>query len=88
MFLLIDARRGVSPADEDMMKLMDDAAVPWAAILTKMDKAKMPAQKAVTAKTTEKVSRHVAAYPHVWVTSSETKLGIEALRAHLASYSL
>jgi hypothetical protein len=42
----------------------------------------------VIAKTTEKVSRHVAAYPHVWVTSSETKLGIEALRAHLASYSL
>ena len=88
MFLLIDARRGVSPADEDMMKLMDEAAVPWAAILTKMDKVKISEQKAVIAKTTEKVSRHVAAYPHVWITSSETKLGIEALRAHLASYSL
>ena len=88
MFLLIDARRGVSPADEDMMKLMDESAVPWAAILTKMDKVKLGEQKAVTEKTTEKVSRHVAAYPHVWTTSSETRLGIENLRAHLAYYCL
>ena len=88
MFLLIDARRGVSPADEDMMKLMDESAVPWAAVLTKMDKVKMSDQEAVVGKTTEKVNRHVAAYPHVWTTSSETGLGISALRAHLAYYSL
>jgi len=88
MFLLIDARRGVSPADEDMMKLMDESAVPWAAVLTKMDKVKLSEQKAVTEKTTEKVSRHVAAYPHVWTTSSETGFGIENLRAHLAHYCL
>lgn len=88
MFLLIDARRGVSPADEDMMKLMDEAAVPWAAVLTKMDKVKLGEQTAVTEKTTEKVSRHVAAYPHVWTTSAETGFGIENLRAHLAYYCL
>jgi len=36
----------------------------------------------------QKVSRHVAAYPHVWTTSSETGFGIENLRAHLAHYCL
>ena len=45
MFLLIDARRGVGPGDEEMMKLMDEAAVPWATVLTKMDKVKIADQK-------------------------------------------
>ena len=70
MFLLIDARRGVGPGDEEMMKLMDEAAVPWAAVLTKMDKVKIAEQGCE--KTTRQVNRHVAAYPHVWPTSSET----------------
>ena len=87
MFLLIDARRGVGTGDEEMMKLMDEAAVPWAAVLTKMDKVKIAEQKSVTEKTTRQVNRHVAAYPHVWPTSSETGKGIAELRAHLASYS-
>ena len=87
MFLLIDARRGVGPGDEEMMKLMDEAAVPWAAVLTKMDKVKIAEQKSVMEKTTRQVNRHVAAYPHVWPTSSETGKGITELRAHLASYS-
>ena len=50
MFLLIDARRGVGPGDEEMMKLMDEAAVPWAAVLTKMDKVKIAEQKSVMEK--------------------------------------
>jgi GTP-binding protein len=87
MFLLIDARRGVGSGDEEMMKLMDEAAVPWAAVLTKMDKVKIAEQKSVMEKTTQKINRHVAAYPHVWPTSSETGKGIAELRAHLASYS-
>ena len=88
MFLLIDARRGVGTGDEEMMKLMDEAAVPWAAVLTKIDKVKIAEQKSVTEKTTRQVNRHVAAYPHVWPTSSETGKGIAELRSHLASYSV
>ena len=41
MLLLIDSRRGIGQADKEMMKLMDDSAVSWAVVLTKVDKIKV-----------------------------------------------
>ena len=41
MLLLIDSRRGIGLADKEMMKLMDDSAVSWAVVLTKVDKIKL-----------------------------------------------
>jgi len=41
MLLLIDSRRGIGQADKEMMKLMDDSAVSWAVVLTKVEKIKM-----------------------------------------------
>src|SRR5499426_2111696 len=40
VFLLIDARHGLKPPDLAMMALMDEAAVPYQAVLTKADKIK------------------------------------------------
>ena len=84
MFLLIDARRGVGPGDEEMMKLMDEQAVSWAVVLTKMDKLTARQQDEIISNTSAQISKHVAAFPHVWTTSSAEKTGIEALRAHIA----
>jgi len=83
--LLIDSRRGINEADKQMMKLMDDQAVSWAVVLTKIDKLSASQQKEVIAKTSDQIKTHVAAFPHIWTTSSAEKIGIEALRAHLAS---
>ena len=88
MLLLIDSRRGIGPADKEMMKLMDESAVSWAVVLTKTDKLKAEQADKVLAKTQQEISRHVAAFPHVWSTSSQTGNGIAELRAHLASLSL
>ena len=88
MLLLIDSRRGIGPADKEMMKLMDESAVSWAVVLTKTDKLKAEQADKVLAKTRQEISRHVAAFPHVWSTSSQTGNGIAELRAHLASLSL
>ena len=88
MLLLIDSRRGIGPGDKEMMKLMDDAAVSWAAVLTKMDKLKQSEKAALISKTEADISRHVAANPKVWATSSETGDGIPALRAHIASLAI
>ena len=88
MMLLIDSRRGIGPGDKEMMKLMDDAAVSWAVVLTKMDKLNQSEKAALISKTEEGISRHVAAYPKVWATSSETGDGIPALRAHIASLAI
>ena len=88
MMLLIDSRRGIGPGDKEMMKLMDEAAVSWAVVLTKMDKLKQSEKAALISKTEAGISRHVAAYPTVWATSSETGDGIPALRAHIASLAI
>ena len=88
MLLLIDSRRGIGQADKEMMKLMDDSAVSWAVVLTKVDKIKSEQLQKICDKTQQEVSLHVAAYPHIWETSSQTGAGIADLRAHLASLSL
>ena len=88
MMLLIDSRRGIGPGDKEMMKLMDEAAVSWAVVLTKMDKLKQSEKAALISKTEAGISRHVAAYPTVWATSSEKGDGIPALRAHIASLAI
>ena len=88
MLLLIDSRRGIGPADKEMMKLMDEAAVSWAVVLTKTDKLKAGQAEKILQKTQQEISRHVAAFPHVWSTSSQTGAGIADLRAHLASLAL
>ncbi len=88
MFLLIDSRRGIGPRDQEMMDLMDEAAVSWAVVLTKMDKLKQSENATLISKTEMEISRHVAAYPKVWATSSESGDGISVLRAHIASLAL
>ena len=88
VFLLIDGRRGVGRKDEEIMQLLDNAAVSWAVVLTKSDKLK-PTQIDKTIKDTHaKICRHVAAYPEIFITSSETKDGIEYLRAHMAGFAV
>ena len=88
MLLLIDSRRGIGPADKEMMKLMDDSAVSWAVVLTKADKVNLKQLQKICDKTQQEISRHVAAFPHVWTTSSQTGVGIVELRAHLGGLSL
>ena len=84
LMLLIDSRRGINEADRQMMKLMDEQAVSWAVVLTKMDKLTARQQDEIISNTWAQISKHVAALPHVWTTSSAEKTGIEALRAHIA----
>jgi GTP-binding protein len=87
VFLLIDSRRGVGRADEDIMGLFDEAAVSWAVVLTKSDKLKPAQIDKIVKDTSVTISRHVAAYPEIFTTSSETKDGIEYLRAHIAGFA-
>ena len=84
LILLIDSRRGINEADRQMMKLMDEQAVSWAVVLTKIDKLTARQQDEIISNTSAQISKHVAAFPHVWTTSSAEKTGIEALRAHIA----
>ena len=79
--LLVDARHGIKPVDSEMMAMLDGAAVGYRIVLTKADKVRASELEAVLAATVTEARRHAAAFPDVLVTSAETKLGIDDLRA-------
>jgi GTP-binding protein len=85
VFLLIDARHGIKPNDRETMKLLDEAAVSYQAVLTKADKPKASELQAVAAKVSEELAKHPAAYPKLIITSARTGGGISELRAAVAS---
>lgn len=86
--LLIDARRGVMPPDEEFMTLLDETAVSFQIILTKID-ALTPKDLSVLLQNLGKtLQSHVAAHPQAIATSSLNKQGIEALQDELAFFAL
>jgi GTP-binding protein len=79
--VLIDSRHGIKPPDEEMMKMLDDAAVGYRLVLTKADKIKASELAATLAKVEAQARKHVAAFPVIHVTSAEKGMGIAELRA-------
>ena len=88
VFLLIDSRRGIGTADEDVMALLNKTAVSFAVVITKADKLKVPEMNKLLKNTEQKTAKQVAAFPKIWVTSSEKDIGITELRAHIAKLAL
>jgi GTP-binding protein len=84
-FVLIDSRHGVKAVDEEIMSLLDRSAVTFQAVMTKADKISKAELAANIEKTRVALSKHPAAYPELIVTSSEKGLGIETLRATIAT---
>ena len=83
-FVLIDARHGVKESDEEMLGLLDETAVIYQLVLTKIDEVKPAERSAVITATTEIAGKRPAAYPGVLATSSITGDGIAELRAEIA----
>ncbi len=79
--VLIDARHGVKPVDAEMMTMLDEAAAGYRVVLTKADKIKASELAATLASVEAEARKHSAAFPQIHVTSSETKMGIDTLRA-------
>ncbi len=80
VYVLIDSRHGLKKNDDEVLDLLDKAAVSYQIVLTKTDKIKEPAVDKLIAETTEKVRKRPAAYPFVLSTSSEKGKGIDELR--------
>ncbi|NCP24467.1 MAG: YihA family ribosome biogenesis GTP-binding protein [Erythrobacter sp.] len=83
--VLVDSRHGLKDVDREMMTMLDEAAVGYRVVLTKADKIKASDLAKVVAATEAEAKKHVAAYPHVQVTSSEKGMGIDELRAAVLS---
>ncbi len=84
-FVLIDARHGVKKVDEEILSLLDSAAVTFQCVLTKADKVKAADRERVLDQTRTALSRHPAAFPEIVLTSSEKGDGIPTLRAIIAT---
>lgn len=84
VFVLIDARHGLKSVDDDILKLLDSAAVSYQAVLTKADKINPYELEKVVAETAAGLKKHPAAYPEVIATSAEKDEGIDVLRATIA----
>ena len=82
--LLVDGRHGLKPSDEELMDLLENAAVPYRVVLTKCDKLKSAALAARVAEVEDALRKRTAALPQVLPTSAIKKRGIAELRADLA----
>ena len=85
VFLLIDSRHGIKNVDKDIMKMLDTAAVVYQIVLTKADKISLASLNKIKTETELEVSKHAAAYTKVLATSSEKNIGIDEVRAEIAS---
>ena len=85
VFLLIDSRHGLKKVDEQIMEMLDKAAVIYQIVLTKIDKISKKALDEVMQKTKLELSKHAAAYPKILATSSEKGIGLELVRAEINS---
>jgi GTP-binding protein len=81
VYLLIDARHGIKKIDEEVMDLLDQAAVSYQVVLTKADKIKPPAVEQLLEETRQKIRKRPAAFPELVATSSEKGAGMDDLRA-------
>lgn len=85
VFLLIDSRHGLKQVDTEALDALDTAAVSYQIVLTKADKLKAHEAEKMRDATLKAISKRPAAFPRVAVTSSESGIGLDVLRAEAVS---
>ena len=83
--LLVDARHGFKSGDLTMMEQMDNAAVSYQVVLTKVDKVPDAERERLIKRITAALAKRPAALPSCAVTSARDGVGIAQLRADLAA---
>lgn len=84
VLLLIDSRHGLKANDVEIMKMLDETAVSYQIVLTKLDKLKVAERAKIVQKTQQESLKHPACHPLVIGTSSEKGIGLDVLRAEVA----
>jgi GTP-binding protein len=86
VFVLIDARHGIKANDEEVLAMLDKAAVSYQIVLTKADKLKPPALERIVEDTAKRLLKRPAAFPEIIVTSSEKRTGLDELRETISGF--
>ena len=85
VLLLIDARHGIKEPDRPVMAMLDEAAVSFQLVLTKIDETSPAELTQRLAAIAAELKTHVAAHPVIHLTSAERGDGIAALRAAVSA---
>ncbi len=88
MFLLIDARHGIKPNDNETMTLLDEAAVSYQVVLTKADKPKASELAAAAREDRPRPCQAPGGLSEILTTSARMGSGIDELRAAVALAAL
>ncbi len=83
VFVLIDSRHGIKKIDEEIMDMLDKAAVTYQIVLTKTDKISEKELNKILEDTYKNIEKHTAAYVNILATSSEKNLGLDNLKAEV-----
>ena len=84
VYVLVDARHGLKPADDGVLGTLDQAAVNYQVVLTKADQVGDAELAERLAATAAALAKHPAAYPEVLATSARSGAGMPELRAAIA----
>ena len=88
VYLLIDVRHGLKPADMEALDALDQAAVSYQIVLTKADKVRPAEVQATVQRTLAQIAKRPAAFPRVLATSASNGQGIPELRAEIFAATL
>jgi GTP-binding protein len=84
VYVLVDARRGLMAADNEVVAILDSAAVSYQIVLTKADDVKPSELAARLDAIKAALDKHPAAFPEALATSARSGAGIPELRAAIA----
>ena len=85
VYVLVDGRHGPKANDLTVMNELVKSAVSYQVVLTKADKPSVSELADAQAATLAAIAKRPAAHPTLIVTSSETRHGIDQLRAEIAA---
>ena len=83
VFLLIDSRHNIKDSDKKIMSMLDDCAVSYQIVLTKIDKINN--HDDVILETKNLIQKFIAVHPEIHLTSSHKEQGLEDLRNAISS---
>src|SRR5579884_3152522 len=84
VYVLVDARRGLTAADGAVLETLDTAAVSYQVVLTKADEVKASELAACLEAATAALRQRPAAFPETLATSARSGAGVPELRAAIA----
>jgi len=84
VYVLVDARHGLKPPDDEVFHTLDAAAVSYQVVLTKADQVEAEDLRLRALTTAHVLERRPAAFPIVITTSARTGAGLAELRAAIA----